>query len=59
MGIKDLLGFCLLMIGLGLAILLVPFLMNQYYFNHLFLITLGICAGGSLFFGAFILHKSN
>jgi hypothetical protein len=57
MGIKHLVGFCLVIIGMGFAFLLVPFLIDKDSLNRLFLICLGACGLVSLFFGALFLKK--
>ena len=58
MGFKHLLGFCLLIAGIGLALLLAIFLFDRHSVNHLFLLYLGGAALVSFFLGFFILSKS-
>jgi hypothetical protein len=59
MGIKNLIGFCLFIIGIGLSCLIIPFLIDGSYFNHLFLVGVVVCAVASFFTGAFILYKTD
>ncbi|MEO8763643.1 MAG: hypothetical protein ABI416_05120, partial [Ginsengibacter sp.] len=58
MGLKHLFGYSLLMIGMGLAPLVLVFLGDTHIFNPLFLFSLAICAFTFSFLGIFILKKS-
>ena len=59
MGIKHLLGFSLVIAGMGLAALYLLFMMNSQVYTHNFLTSLGIFSFLSLLAGIFILIKSD
>jgi len=59
MGFKHFFGFCLLIVGLGMAPLFVAFLSDRQFFNPVFLFTLGFGAVAFFFLGLYILNKSN
>jgi hypothetical protein len=58
MGLKHLVGYCLLMAGIGITPLFLVFLANSQYYNPLFLFWMGLCAFVFLFSGVFILKKN-
>jgi hypothetical protein len=58
MGFKHLVGFCLLILGLGLAPLFVVFAADSQSLNPVFLLGLGLCAVSFFFSGLYIINKS-
>jgi hypothetical protein len=58
MGYISLLGFLLVMIGIGLVLLFLLFLSQSQSLDPLFLACIAICAVVSLFAGIIILSKN-
>jgi hypothetical protein len=59
MGFKHLIGFFLIISGIGAGSLILFSLFNSQFYTNLFLSGLGIFAFLSLIVGVFILNKSN
>jgi len=59
MGIKHLLGFFLIMSGIGAGSLILFFIFNNQFYTQLFLSGVGIFAFLSFIAGIFILTKSH
>jgi hypothetical protein len=57
MGFKHLVGYCLLMAGMGMMPLFFAFLPDSKFFNPLFLLCLGVGALAFFFLGFFVLRK--
>ena len=58
MGFKHLLGFTLLIVGIGLSVLLLFFIINGESINESFLVFIGICSPVCISFGILILYRS-
>ena len=57
MGFKHLLGFFLVIVGIGLTLLLLFLLFDKESLNSSFLLYTGLCAFVSVVSGIFILYK--
>ena len=58
MGLKELIGYCLIIAGIGFLFLLLGLLLDIESINHDFFIYLGGLALIAFFLGIFILKKS-
>jgi hypothetical protein len=58
MGIKNLIGYCLAIAGIGVGLLSLLFLLHSQFYSQVFLYGLGLFAFLSLFAGVFILNKN-